>query len=149
MHAPSPLLVAFTLFALVVWVLAFWRGGAAERWGAAVFASNQALLLFFIFVVEQGAREQATLIVQLTLDGAAAVALLLILLRFGLPWLGIAMFLFAAQFTLQSVYLVGDIKKNYWHVLVNNLNFIAIHLTLVAGTAQHWMRVRRARAAKT
>jgi hypothetical protein len=144
MPAPSPLLVSLTLFALVVCALAFWRGGAAERWGAAIFASQQLVFLILIYVVEGGAREQTSLLVQLVSDGVAAVALLFVLLRYGRPWLGIAMLLCAAQFTLQSVYLVGEIEKNYWHVLVNNLNFIAIHVSLLVGTAQHWMRSAKA-----
>ncbi len=145
MYVLSPLIASLTLFALVVWVIALWRGGAAERWGAAVVATNQIVGLAFVMM---GGKGQTSLIVQLSLDGAAAVALLLVLLRFGRPWLGVAMLLYAAQFTLQSIYLVAEINKNYWHFLVNNLIFIAIHLALAAGTAQHWMRVRRARANK-
>ena len=148
MHAPSPLLIGLTSFAAFVWVMAFWRGGAAERWGAAVCAANQIAFLLYIFVIQAGARQMVGLLVQLTLDGSAAVALLLVLLRFGRPWLGVAMLLYALQFTLQSVYIVADIKKNYWHVLLNNLNFIAIHLAVAVGTAQHWIRTRRARTAK-
>ena len=148
MHAPSPLLVSLTLFALVVWVIAFWRGGAAERWGAAVCAANQIAFLLYVYVIQGGSRQMTGLLVQLSLDGGAAVALLLVLLRFGRPWLGVAMLLYAAQFTLQSVYIVADITKNYWHVLLNNLNFIAIHLAVAVGTAQHWWRVRRAKSAR-
>jgi hypothetical protein len=147
MPTPSLLLVSLTLFAASVWALAFWRGGAAERWCAGIFAGNQLAFLAFIYVVERGVREHASLIVQLSLDGASAIALLFVLLRFPRPWLGVAMFLCAAQFTLQSIYLVGQIEKNYWHILTNNLNFIAIHLSLVFGTAQHWIRrASRARA---
>lgn len=146
MHAPSPLIISLTLFALVVWGFAFWRGGAAERWGALIVSGNQIAFLVVAFVMGQASQGPISLLVQLTLDGASAVALLFVLLRFGRPWLGIAMLLYAAQFTLQSVYLVGEIKKNYLHVLLNNLNFIAIHLSLAVGTGQHWFR--RARVAR-
>lgn len=148
MHTPSPLLISLTLFAMAVWGLAFWRGGAAERWAATILAINVVAVLV-VFEVWGRAGQFIGLLVQLSLDGAAALALLLVLLRYGRPWLGIAMLLQAAQFTLQSVYLVGELQKDYWHVLANNLNFIAIHLALAAGTAQHWLRVRRARAPKT
>jgi hypothetical protein len=136
-----PVVVTLTVFALAVWGLAFWRGGTAERWGAAVVAGNQILGLVFALMSGRG---QTPLLVQLSLDGAAAVALLLVLLRFGRPWLGIAMLLYAAQFTLQSVYIVLEINKNYWHFVLNNLNFIAIHLALLVGTIQHWMRSAKA-----
>jgi hypothetical protein len=141
-----PIAIVLTVFAFGVWVVAFWRGGPAERWGAAVVAGNQIVGLAFVL---GGGRGQTPLLVQLSLDGAAAVALLLVLLRFGRPWLGVAMLLYAAQFTLQSVYLVLAINKNYWHFVLNNLNFIAIHLALAVGTAQHWNRVRRARSSAT
>ncbi|WP_293677533.1 hypothetical protein [uncultured Phenylobacterium sp.] len=140
-----PIAIALILFTLAVWLFAFWRGGAAERWGAAVVAGNQIITLGFILA---GGRGQTPLLVQLTVDGASAVALLLILLRFGRPWLGVAMLLYAAQFTLQSIYLVLEINKNYWHFVVNNVNFVAIHLALAFGTAQHWIQTRRAKSAK-
>jgi hypothetical protein len=142
----NPIAVTLILFGLVIVALAFWRGGTAERLGAAVVAGNQLVALIFVVL---GGRGQTPLLVQLTLDGAAAVALLFVLLRFGWPWLGVAMLLYAVQFTLQSVYLVLAINKNYWHFVLNNLNFIAIHLALAAGTVQHWFRVRRAGEAKT
>jgi len=144
MHAPSPLIISLTSFTLVVWALAFWRGGAAERWGAAIVAGNQILTMIFAYVVGQKSQGPIGLMVQMTLDGAAAGALLFVLLRFGRPWLGVAMLLYAAQFALHSVYLVGEIKKNYLHVLLNNLNFVAIHLSLLVGTVQHWSRQAKA-----
>lgn len=146
MTAPSPLVLGLTLFALAVWVFAFWRGGRAERWGALVILSNQLLTLLLAYVVARNGQAPLGLLVQLTLDGSAAVALLLVLLRFGRPWLGVAMLLYAGQFTLQSVYLVAELKKDYLHVLLNNLNFLAIHWSLAIGTAMHWLRERRARA---
>lgn len=146
MHAPSPLLISLTLYGLAVLALAFWRGGAAERLAAAILAVNLAAVWVVIFALTGGSNQMLGLLVQLTFDGAAALGLLYVVLRYGRPWLGIAMLLSAAQFALQSVYLVADLKKDYWHVLLNNLNFIAIHLSLLAGTLQHWMR--RAKAAR-
>src|SRR6185436_9759889 len=128
MLTPPPLTIALTLFALVIWVFAFWRGGQAERWGAAIVSGNQVLTMILAYAVGRHSPGPIGLLAQLTLDGASAVALLFVLLRFGRPWLGIAMLLYAGQFTLQSVYLVAEIQKNYWHNLVNNLNFVAIHL---------------------
>ena len=143
MLAPSAIVLALTLFALTVWAFAFWRGSQAERWGAAIILANQALTFILAYIVGRQSPGPIGLIAQLTLDGAAAVALLLVLLRFGRPWLGVAMILYAAQFALQSVYIVAGLRKDYLHVLLNNLNFVAIHLSLVIGTAQVWMRNRR------
>jgi len=143
MLTPSQVFFGLTLFAMAVWVFAFWRGGLAERWGAAVIMANQ-LLTILVVVIERARPGPINVLVQLGLDGVTALALLGILLRFGRAWLGIAMLLYAGQFTLQSVYLVAEIKKDALHVLLNNLNFVAIHLALVAGTVQHWLRVRKA-----
>jgi hypothetical protein len=140
-------MTSLTLFAAAVWAFALWRGGAAERWGAAVVAGNQFTGIAIMFAASGGAQQYTGLLAQLTVDGAAAVALLFVLLRYGRPWLGVAMLLYALQFTLQSVYLVMEIRKNYWHVVINDVNFIAIHLALAVGTAQHWLRTRRARLA--
>jgi hypothetical protein len=143
MLTPSEIFFALTLFALAVWVFAFWRGGMAERWGAAIIMANQ-LLTILVVVLERARPGPITVFVQLALDGVTALALLPVLLRFGRAWLGIAMLLYAAQFTLQSVYLVAELKKDATHVLLNNLNFVAIHLALAVGTIQHWVRSRRA-----
>lgn len=145
MTTPSPLVLGLTLFALAVWVFAFWRGGRAERWGAMVILSNQLLTLLLAYVVARNGQAPLGLLVQLSLDGATAVALLLVLLRFGRPWLGVAMLLYAGQFALQSVYLVAELKKDYLHVLLNNLNFLAIHWSLAIGTALHWLHERKVR----
>jgi hypothetical protein len=147
MNASSLILFSLTSFAVLVWGLAFWRGGPAERWGAAIFAGAQLTFLVVAFVLGGGAQPYIGLILQLTLDGLSAVALLFVLLRYSHPWLGVAILLCAAQFTLQSVYLVGELKKDYWHILLNNLNFVAIHISLLVGTIQHW--VRRARISKS
>ena len=143
MHAPSPPVLGLTLFALAVWVVAFWRGGPAERWGAAVVSVNQVLTLVMDDVLAPPSHGPIALLVQLPLDGMAAGGLLLVLMRFGRPWLGVAMLLYAGQFALHSVYLVGDLKKDYLHVLLNNLNFLVIHLALAVGTAQQWRRGAR------
>ena len=143
MLAPSSIVLGLTLFALAVWLFAFLRGARPERWGAGIIMANQALTFILSYIVGRQTPGPIGLIAQLTLDGAAAVALLLVLLRFGRPWLGVAMLLYAAQFALQSVYIVAELKKDYLHVLLNNLNFIAIHLSLAIGTAQVWTRNRR------
>ncbi len=144
MSAPSPLVLSLTLFALVVWIFAFWRGGAAERWGALVILANQAVTLVLGYV-GHGSPGPMGLLIQMSLDGAAAVALLMVLIRFGRPWLGVAMLLYAAQFALHSFYLVTAQNKDYLHVLLNNLNFVAIHSALAVGTALNWVRVVRLR----
>jgi hypothetical protein len=123
--------------------MAFWRGGAAERWGAAIIMGNQ-LLTLVVMVMERATPGPMNLLVQLSLDGLTAIALLIILLRFGQLWLGVAMLLYAAQFTLQSIYLVAELKKDALHVILNNANFVAIHLSLAAGTALAWRRRERA-----
>jgi|SRR6516225_6804296 hypothetical protein len=146
MLTPLQVVIVLTLFAVACWVFAFWRGGPAERWGAAVIMAN-VLLGLGVLALGRAHPGPMGMLVQLTLDGVAAVAMLAILLRFGLLWLGVAMLLYAAQFTLQSVYLVAGMKKDALHVFLNNINFVAIHLALVVGTALAWRRRVRATSA--
>jgi hypothetical protein len=44
------------------------------------------------------------------------------------------MLFYAAQFTLHSIYLVTARPNDWLHIIVNNFNFLGIHVSLVAGT---------------
>jgi hypothetical protein len=79
-------------------------------------------------------------IVGLCADAVTALGLLALALRFASPWLGATMLFYAAQFSLHSFYLVAARPNDLLHLLVNNLNFLGIHLSLVAGTVLAWRK---------
>jgi hypothetical protein len=74
--------------------------------------------------------------------------LLGVTLRYAAPWMGAVMLFYAAQFALHSYYLVMQLPNDFWHALINNVNFSGTTLCLIIGTAVTWRRrVRQARAA--
>ncbi|HEX5262761.1 MAG TPA: hypothetical protein VFW13_04505, partial [Phenylobacterium sp.] len=86
-------------------------------------------------------------IAELVIDGLAALALLAVVLIYGSLWLGGAMLIYAAQFTLYAYYFVTERPNDRFHAIVNNADFVGITLCLVIGTAVAWRgRVRRAAA---
>jgi hypothetical protein len=81
----------------------------------------------------------------LTFDALTAIGLLVVTVRYGSLWLGGAMLLYAAQFTLHSFYLVtGRSSDTPLHIVISDLNFAAILVCLTAGTIMAW-RSRLAR----
>jgi hypothetical protein len=135
--------VAQLALALVVGVclLSWWKGGPAERLGALLFFINIFAFIAIGFVAPQSAMP----VVVLVDDAVTALGLLLVTLRFGSLWLGGAMLLYAAQFTLHSFYFVTERQPDTFHAVVNNAIFISVTVCLAAGTT---MSVRRRMAAR-
>ena len=133
------LLQAFSIGAAA---FAFWKGGRAERVAAGVIVLN--VLIGYVLVQ---ALHQRGGLSHLANDGFAALALLMITLRFGAPWMGGAMLFYAAQFTLHSYALVtGQTSASYWFVVLNNVNWNGVVWCLIIGTAMSW-RARARQAA--
>src|SRR6185369_8313579 len=137
----SPIAQAIIALTLAVCALAVWKGGPGERLaglvvGAGVVATLLASLLLPVGVIS---------IFYLTGDGLIAVILLLATLRYGTPWLGGVMLLYAAQFALHGFYFVMERKPDRFHAIFNNLNLLAMLTLLVTGTVLAWRR--RARVA--
>jgi hypothetical protein len=132
------------LFALGACLFALAKGGVAERLAACVIILNIALG-FGAVALFPGAVESFRLVN----DGLAAVALLVLAVRYAAPWLGGAMFFYTAQFALHSYFLVlGLSSDTVLHANINNVNFIGINLCLLIGTIASWRRrVRLAREA--
>jgi hypothetical protein len=125
-------LIPQVLLALVLTGCAFalWRGGPAERLGAAVILLNN-----FIYIVGDSLfPESMRALLVLANDALAAVFLLAITLRYGSPWLGVIMLLYAVQFGLQSFYLVTERPPNMLFIIVNNVNFVGVTVCLSMGT---------------
>ena len=138
---PSPIILALTLFTLAVCALGLWQGGRSERLGAVIILANQALTFVMTYAFSERASVGA--LVQLALDGLTAAALLLVVLRYGKPWLGVAMLLYAAQFALHSFYLVTERPNDTLHAVANNAIFVGVNLSLAAGTAMAMLNRRK------
>jgi hypothetical protein len=137
----SPIIVALIAFSVLSCVFAFLRGDEPERIGAGVIFANLLLTLGGQAFIS----ESVFSIAQLTLDAVTALALLVLAVRYASLWLGAVMMLYALQFALHAFYSVTERPRDLLHAMVNNLDFFAISLCLVIGTAVSWRR--RARAA--
>jgi hypothetical protein len=125
-----------TLFCLGGCALALVRGGVAERLAAGVIILNIALGYGVMQLFPTAANS-----FRLVNDGLAAVALLVLAVRYAAPWLGGAMFFYTAQFALHSYYLVlGLSSDTLLHANLNNLNFVGVICCLIVGTEVAWRR---------
>jgi hypothetical protein len=136
------LLQTFGGFAICLFAL--WKGGPPEKFGAGLIAA--------VIILQRimGVFTEPSLfpIIQLVGDALTAVGLLAIALAYASLWIGGAMLLYAAQFTLHSYYFVTERPIDLFHAIANNLNFLGIHLCLVLGTLVAWrQRVLAARRA--
>jgi len=144
----SPIVQTLLLLVLAGCGLGLWKGGPPERIGALVILVNSALTL----VGAQLFANDVAYLSGLVLDGLTAVGFLIMTLIYGRLWLGAAMLVYAGQFALRSFYLVTDRPHDRLHAIINNVNFMAIILCIVIGTAVAWRRrvvSRRPRAATT
>ncbi|HSV02608.1 MAG TPA: hypothetical protein VLI41_05325 [Phenylobacterium sp.] len=121
---------------------ALWKGGIAERLGAGVVIAN-----VLIGDVGQWLAPDAEGVIRLCNDGFAALALLVVTVRYGALWMGGAMLFYAAQFSLHSYYLVTDRSdRDYLHAAINNLDWTGIIWCLIIGTLVAWRHRWRAPA---
>lgn len=130
------------LLIVLVCLLAFLKGGAAERFGAAIILAD--LVIGMI-----GQTVSSNQIFILLRDGLTAAALLLVALRYTSWWLGGVMLLYGLQFALQAYYFVLERPRDDLMVVVNNADFLAVSLCLGAGTVVGWMRRRQIATVQT
>jgi hypothetical protein len=128
----SPFLIFFALtaFGLGGVLFSLWKGAAAERIAACVVVAN----LVFAFALS-GISPVLAGTLGFASDGLSAVILLVVTVRYGAPWMGGIMLLYAAQFSLHSFYLVtGRSNADFLHALINNVIFAGIIWCLIIGT---------------
>jgi len=138
-------LLAQTLSLLVLsgCLFSLWKGGPAERVGGGVVLATLLLTILATTFLSVGVQP----IAELVIDGLAALALLAVVLIYGSLWLGGAMLLYAAQFSLYSFYFVTERPNDRLHAIVNNADFMGITFFLVIGTAMAWRARARIAAA--
>ncbi len=137
------------LIAPLLWILsvatvllAWLRGGPAERLGATMILVGNLLVVAVHFLVPV---EPLALALLMT-DAALAVGFLIVAMRYLSPWLGLAMILQAIQFSLHAYYLVGEKPHDYLYRAINNFNTFAILLIILAATILSALRYRSPRA---
>jgi hypothetical protein len=128
---------------LGVTIFAWAKGGWPERLGASLN-----LLIAVLFLVLQFGMSPAMLPPGLlVLDGLLGIGFLGLAIRYTSLWLGAAMLLQAAQFSLHAFYYVTAKAFDLLFAVVNNVVSWGILIAIVAGTFASWAQTRR--AAKT
>ncbi|MGZ6016700.1 MAG: hypothetical protein ACXWKM_13235 [Phenylobacterium sp.] len=128
------------LFAVLICVFAFAKGGWAERIGAAVILANT-----LAYILNETTFHNP--VANLVIDALTAVAFLAVAVRYASFWQGAVMLLYATQFSLHAFYFVLERPRDMLHVIVNDGVFYAILACLAAGTGLAWRRRRRAASA--
>ena len=119
---------ALTLGAAFVCVLAWAKGAAAERAGAALIAAVWALSMLV----------PTSPYLMLAVDGAAASGFLVLALMFSRVWLGVAMLLQAAALFLHSSFLAGDGSHMRAYVERENLLSVGVLSVLLCAVVTTW-----------
>src|SRR5579871_1702693 len=121
---------------IVMWVtavtaaFALWKGDTAARIAGTInFVNAVALPAFRMISLEQQSGE----VVQLAGDLFWAIGLLMLVVRYASPWLGVTMLLQAVQFSLHAYYMVMELPHDLLHAWVNNLDEVGISVCITVG----------------
>jgi hypothetical protein len=121
---------------LLVCALAWWKGGRPEQLGAALKLATSLIALGVHHLLKQ----DSISIALLTADGLLAVGFLALAIRYASLWLGAAMLLQAAQFSLHAWYLVSGLERDRFYAIANNLVTVSILVCILVGTLLAWRR---------
>ncbi|WP_374343552.1 hypothetical protein [Phenylobacterium sp.] len=119
---------------VLVTAFAWFKGGPAERIGATVNLVGSLAVMFLVRAMQQ---EQIGLVL-LGLDGALGLVFLALAVRYTSLWLGGAMLLQAAQFSLHAYYLVLERHVDLLFAVVNNVVSWGVLLAILIGTLVTW-----------
>ena len=133
------LIIGAWLLTFGICLLAWTKGGAAERQGALLVLAISVLTALAVLLPTEDLRRPCYLI----LDGLLGLGLLRLALRHTSAWLGLAMLLQAAQFSLHAYYLVADKRYGALYATVNNVVTFGVLACLLTGTLLAWRRRRR------
>lgn len=137
-HSVLPL-VGWTVL-LGVFLLAWFKGGAAERWGATLKVGTSAMALAVHVLFHANAISVALL----TADGLLALGFLVLAIRYASLWIGAAMLLQGVQFSLHAWYLVIERPHDRMYSVINNLDTFAVIGCILVGTLIAWRRREQA-----
>jgi hypothetical protein len=126
---------------LGVSAFALWRGDAPVRYAAVTLLAVELATLIINPKFGDAGGESVLLVV----DFAFAVILLILAVRFANLWIGAAMMLQAAQFSMHAYYLVMELPHDRLHAWINNTDNWGIVVSICVGTILA-MRRRKALA---
>jgi hypothetical protein len=111
-------------------VFALWKGDSVVRYGALTHMAVEVAT----FLINPQLGDYGVESLLLTVDLVASVVLLLLAVRFASLWLGAAMLLQSAQFSLHAYYLVMELPRDRMHAWINNSCDWGILICLIVGT---------------
>ena len=135
----SPIVQLLVATGILACLFSMWKGGVGERIGASLVLASIAFSMAGAALLPK----ETFLLGQLIGDAVVALGLLGLTLRFGSPWMGVAMILYAAQFALHSFYFVTARPYDRFHAILNNANFTGVILCVVVGAAATALRRRK------
>jgi hypothetical protein len=141
MHLQLLILFGWMLI-LGVSLLAWRLGGPVERQVAALVVIMSLAITLIGVMPDRGMQKPAYFLV----DGLFGAGLLILALRYTTAWLGVAVLLQAAQFSLHAYYLVAGKMYDDLYAMVNNLVSLGVLLCLVAGCLLAWRKRKRVAA---
>jgi hypothetical protein len=119
---------------------AWMKGGAAERAGASLIGGVWIASLAVQILAPKGTHE----LFLLMFDFALAFGLLAIAIRYTSLWIGVCILLQAVILALHSESMAGWSLNIRQYVVALNVCSILMLCPIVAATALHWTRARRA-----
>lgn len=121
-------------------IYAWVKGTAPERFGAVLLlaAATMALVIDVTLPVEK--QITPTLIG----EGLLALGFLILAIRYASLWLGGAMILQGAQFSLHAFYIVMERPGDWFYWAFSNIVTLSIIVCILVGVTTNWMRTRRA-----
>lgn len=138
MHLELLILVGWMLI-LGVSLLAWRLGGPVER-QVAILVVVMSLAITLIGLIPDKAIQKPSYFL---VDGLFGAGLLVLSLRYTTAWLGVAVLLQAAQFSLHGYYLVAGKSYDSLYAMVNNLVSLGVLLCLAAGCLLAWRKRKR------
>ncbi len=139
--------VRFAIIALAIGtcVLAFIKGGRAERGGAILIALNWFAITVSQFLI--GGRVPTRTFVgspALIFDILLAIGFLWLALRYSSLWLGAAMMLQGGQLAVYGSFLQAGAHSARQYAIALNVTGVLVLLTILGGTISSWMQRKRA-----
>ena len=139
MHLDFLILFGWMLI-LGVGLLAWRIGGGVER-QVAVLVVVMSLAITLIGLIPDKAIQKPSYFL---VDGLFGAGLMVMALRYTTAWLGLAVLLQAAQFSLHAYYLVAGKLYDSFYAMVNNLVSLGVLLCLGGGCLLAWRNRRHA-----
>jgi hypothetical protein len=121
---------------LATTTFAVWKGDASVRYAAVTHVA----VAVATFVVNPKFGDIGGESILLAVDFSSAVIFLLLAVRFANLWIGGAMLLQSAQFSLHAYYLVMELPHDRLHAWINNTSDFGILLCIALGAV---LSVRR------